>query len=499
MRKALLIYVIFLITFNCDGETFTLTPGYKKAYHEILRLRFEAANQIIATEKRVDPNNAAYCYLEAYEDFLKTIISEEQTNYQSFADKKSSRIRQLSTISKKSPWLLYTQAQINLQDGVASVKEGEYVQAALNIKKAYSLFSENHKLFPDFKPNKAGIGLLYVLVGSVPDSYKWVPGMFGMEGNVKQGIRLLHESIAYNPPDNEWPFLFSECMFITTFITFNLAGTEENIAMLRNVLEDQRLKSEIKNSPLLIYAVASFHFSQGQNDKALELLKNRPIDVSYYNFRYLDYLTGLAYLNKLDLSARIYFLKYITQFKGRNFIKSAYQRVAWSYLVENDTSNYIKYINRVLLFGNAGMESDKQAQKDASSPDIPDPGLLKARLLFDGGYYSRAKNIMYELKKDGFSLDQKIEYSYRIARINHKTGEIAKAKENYYHTYKSGRGLKSYFAAYSILNLGILYENEGKTEQALWCYKECLKMDFNEYKTSIHQKAKAGLSRIARK
>ncbi len=473
-----------------------MSHDYQQAYLEILRLRFGEANRIIDAQKSHNPDNLAYCYLETYEAFLKALISEEQQDYATFLKKKSANLKLLNTVSKNSPWYLYAQAQINLQHGIAAVKAKDYMQAVVNIKKAYSQFEENKRIFPHFKPNHAGIGLLYVLVGSVPESVKWVPGLLGMKGNISHGMQLLHETLTYNPPENEWPYLFNECAFITTFITFNLAGTEENIAVLQNILEDQRLKSELAINPLLIYAVSSFYSYQGRNDKALELLIHRPKGDSYYNFRYLDYLTGVAYLNKLDHTARVYFLKYVTQFKGKHFIKSAYQHLAWSYLIEYDTVNYKKYLSRVGLFGLAEMENDKEADAEAQKRIIPEPELLKARLLFDGGYYSRARDVLNGITIEKLNNEQKIERLYRMARIYHRQGNIKGAKENYILTYNTRRNSRSYFAAYSLLNLGIINEEEGLFDEAVKYYKLCLNMDFDQYKSSIHQKAKAGINRI---
>jgi len=496
MRKSLLIYIYLLISLNGTSATFTLTQSYQKAYAEILRLRFKSASEIITAEKKVDPGNVAYCYLEAYKDFLTAIISEKNTDYKNFSDLKSERIKILSTIEKKSPWLLYSQAQLTLQKGVLAVKNNDYVQAAIEVKRAYSLFAENDRSFPDFLPNKAGLGLLITLTGSIPDSYKWVPGLFGMEGSISKGMEMLKRTLLYNPSQNNWPYLFNESLFITTFITFNLAGTDENLAALSHFLDDPRLKSELPINPLLIYAVSSFYSYKGLNDKAIELLSKRPSDASYYSFDYLDYLTGIAYLNKLDPKARIYFLRYVTNFRGKNFIKSAYQHLAWSFLIDNDLNGYNTYISRVILFGVDNMENDKEALNEAIKKQSPEPSLLKARLLFDGGYYSRSKELLFRTNTERFSKDQKLEYNYRFARISHKEGNIDKAKEYYYITYNEGRNSTTWYAANSILNLGLIYEQNGNNRQAEWCYRKCLQLDFTQYKSGIQQKAKAGLNRV---
>lgn len=496
MKKILLSIAFMLLALQSWPATFIMNVNYEQAYMEILHLRFNKATDIINSEKKKDPNNFSHVYLTSYIDFLKVIISEEQKEYDRLLSAKSSRVKKLESVNSKSPWRLYSLAQLNLQSAMSSVKFGDYFKAARDINKAYSQFTENDRLFPDFKPNKAGLGLLHVLIGSIPDSFKWVSGMLGMEGDVDRGLKELQGVLLFEP-DNQYPFLFTENLFITTFVTFNLAGSDSNTNVLLKLLEDEQVTGQIKDNPLLIYAVSSFYSNRGINDKALVLLIHRPTDSQYYPFYYLDYLTGIALLNKLDTRARFYLLKYVTSFKGRNFIKSAYQRLAWSYLIEGNKEQYKNYIYRVSLFGSDEIDNDKEAAKEAKSGYSVHPELLKVRLLFDGGYYTLAEEIIQTLDPDTLKTNEKIEYKYRQARVSHSKGNLLNAKAGYLETYKLGKNSQSYYAANSILKLGNIYEEEGNSEQSLWCYRECLKLDFDEYRNSIHQKAKAGISRLS--
>ncbi len=496
MKKA--IFVVFFIVFNyCQAADFNLTPAYNNAYMEVLRLRFDNASRLINIEKQTHPYNLSYVYLFSYIDFLKALISEGKEEHLIFINNKQLRLKLMMSVDQKSPWHLYSQAQINLQSGIIYVKSGDYVKAAVDLKKAYQQFVSNNKLFPDFEPNKAGLGLLYVLIGSIPDSFKWIPGIFNMKGDVNQGMKELHKILVGNSDNVNYPFLFNECLFITSFVTYNLAMSESNKLIFLDVLKDKRVENELSRNPLLIYAIASFYAHQGMNDKALRLLINRPLDISYYNFYYLDYLTGLAKLNNLEKDARTFFLRYIVHFKGNNFKKAAYQRIAWSYLLENNINEYHKNINRIKLLGSEEMEADKEAISEARSGNIPNPELLRARLLFDGGYYVKASQILKEINTIEFSNREFVEYSYRQARIQHKLGNLSKAKALYHDTYRKGRSLPNYFAANSMLNLGNIYEQEGNKQQAVLCYRLSLQLGFKDYRNSIQQKAKAGLNRLS--
>ncbi|HPK05374.1 MAG TPA: hypothetical protein PK908_05710, partial [Bacteroidales bacterium] len=62
-----------------------------------------------------------------------------------------------------------------------------------------------------------------------------------------------------------------------------------------------------------------------------------------------------------------------------------------------------------------------------------------------------------------------------------------------------GKDLPYFYAGNSALQLGLLYEAMKQPEKALHYYNVCLKLRFNEYQTSIHQKAKAGINRISEK
>lgn len=500
IMKRVTYIIIFLLGFcKINASTISMTKEYEQAYLEILKLRFASAESFIHSNRSADNTNVMHLYLEGYIDFLKTIISEEETDYARLLDKKNSRMKAIERTTGNSPWRLYAMAQLNLQSGVSSMKFGDYSKAARDITKAYSQFNENNKRYPAFKPNMTGMGLFNILIGSIPENYTWVSNLFGIEGDINTGIKQLQEALHVSVPQNPYPYLYYESLFLATFVTFNLANTDDNAGKMLNILKQQNADKHLKEYPLLIYAASSFYADRGENDNALWLLINRPVSNDYYKFHYLDYLTGVAMLKKLDPRARIYLLRFTSNFKGRNFIKSAYQKIAWSYLIEGDTANYKKYIARVEHFGIIDVDNDKEAMKEALSRKIPNPELLKARLLFDGGYYSKAQTTLQSINVFRLPVDQHIEHSYRSARIQHKMGNTDRAKEAYLRTYKLGKSRPVYYAANSMLSLGIIYEEEGQNDQALWCYKECQKLDFEDYRSSILQKAKAGINRVSHK
>ena len=129
---------------------------------------------------------------------------------------------------------------------------------------------------------------------------------------------------------------------------------------------------------------------------------------------------------------------------------------------------------------------------------IPNLVLLKARLLFDGGYYDKALNELLNSPTKSFLFTRKdlVEYSYRLGRIYHESGNPDKALSFYRLTIQRGKNDPWYFAAASALQMGLIYESRGDFSRADSAYNVCLECKPAEYKNSLSQKAKAGISRI---
>ncbi|MGE5318491.1 MAG: tetratricopeptide repeat protein [Chloroflexota bacterium] len=498
MKKIFLSIFLYSLVMQVSSETFIMTKGYESAYMEVLKLKFERARTYIRDEYNNDPSNIAYKYLESYSDFLKAVISEEEADYTNLLNNKSERIKSIELLTATNPWRLYSLAQINLQTSIVELKAGDYLKSAIDLNKAYKQFKENDLKFPAFIPNKAGMGLLHILIGSVPDSYSWITGSLGMEGNINKGRQEILKAMLTSFDDNKYPYIYQECLFLSAFVSLNLVSSDTDSGELIRIIKTERFKKDLRESPLLIYAISSYYIRRGMNEDALQLLTGRPLDNSYYPFYYLDYLTGVALLNKLDPKARFYFLRFVTNFKGKTYKKSAYQHLAWSYLIDNDNTSYLKYISRIPHFGSNTMENDKEASREFAKKSFPNKNLLKARLLFDGGYYKEAEQVLNNFNQNTLTGTEKIEYVYRKARIYHKSGDYQKARLHYLETYKLGKDSDSYYAANSLLNLGNIYELENKINDALWCYEECLRLNYEEFRTSISQKAKAGINRITK-
>lgn len=499
MKKTGLLY-FFLVFLSCSNSfaSFDFNKNCKNAYEKIICLRFDDGKALIDSEKTVNPNNKIIYYLENYIDFLKLIISEDAALYNTLKDNKDIRIDKIEETEEESPYYDYCLAEINLQWAFARMKFQDYITSAAEINKAYKLLEDNQEKYPAFVPNYKGLGLLHSLIGTIPDEFSWAKSLIGISGTITQGVNELSTVLTSSMTNTEYSYLTTECIFMLTFIELNLESDKDAAVKLGKYLEDSEYSTLAKSSPLLCYAAANIAIKTGNNDKAIEILLARPTGTDYYPFYYLDYLTGVAKLNKLDFDAYKYLYSFILNFKGQNYIKASYQKLAWYYLINNNTSKYTEKIGYAVTLGSSIVDEDKQALAEGKSKTTPNIRLLKARLLFDGGYYQEALDILQEKLPSTYCVSTKdyLEYTYRIGRIYNEWGYDTKAIPFYELTIKNGSSFTYYFAANAALHLGMIYENQGNKVKAKYYYQLCGQMKNTEYKNSISQKAKAGLIRV---
>ena len=208
-------------------------------------------------------------------------------------------------------------------------------------------------------------------------------------------------------------------------------------------------------------------------------------------------MEGVAYLNQLNLSAAQGKLEeFLKTNKGVNYIKDTYLRLAWIDLFNNDVEGYKELNAKAISKGFTYQEKDKQAQKEAEYPPAPTI-LIKARLLFDGGYFDKALSTLNTTTGSAFAADKdKSEYYYRLGRVYEKLERDKLAIENYQYAVKFGVNLSYYFAANAALQMGKVYELKNDRTQAAKAYKTTLGMKNHDYQNSIDSEAKAGLARI---
>jgi len=490
----ILLLIVVLLGNSSVFASFQMNEDMQMAYLHIINLEFDAAQNLLNKEKIKRSNNGIIYLNENYIDFLKIIIGEEFTYFEKQEKLKNERLKKIISNDKSSPYYLYSQAEIHLQWAFARIKFKEYLTAAYEIQKAYSLIKKNHHDFPDFKLNLKSLGLLHILVGSIQKEYKWVMKLVGIEGNINMGLNELNELLTITKNDEHLSVYNTETLFLLSFLQLNYANDKRDYRkLLEKIAEDYSLNY------LLNFAAARLSAKLGMNDFTIKILESRPNSKGKYPFYYLDYLLGMSKLYQLDSSAAKHFNYFLSNFKGKNYIKSAYQKLAWIAYLNTDLDKYQYFCQMTLTNGQALFDEDKQAEKQVKIGMKLQQFLLKSRLLYDGGYYSRALAQLESIEtiKTFLNLNTQLEYWYRKGRIYQA---LDKKFELVFDCFEKSYGMRAhtstYFAPMSVLQIGIEYEKIGNFDKAKLFYNKCLAISNFDYQRGIHQKARAGLNRI---
>ena len=491
MKTILSTVFIFVSCLSGFAGEFHYSPLAKAAYENVMSLRFDEAYLQIAQLKRVEPDNLVAYHIENYIDFFRIYISEDQAVFNRLKKNKEARLKIIEQGDSTSPYFLFIQADIRLHWALAQLKFEEYLTAFSEVSKAFKLLEKNKEKFPGFMPNLKDLGILHAAIGTIPDNFKWGVKFFsGLEGTIEQGQREIEAVLAY-AKSNEFIFT-DETHVLYAFLMLHL---NNNDSAAWSVLEAGNL--EPRKNPLHTFIMANIAMHVGKNDEAIDLLVNRPKGKRFFDFPYLDFMLGLAKLRRADRDASFYFKKFLARFRGKNFIKEAYQKLAWYELLNGNATAYHKYMSICLKKGGTIVGEDKNAEKEAVSSIRPDPVLIKARLLFDGAYYQQAYHLIKDKSSSFFSNKaHQLEFVYRKARILHGLKRNDEAIEAYQETIKQGSNEAYFFACNAALQMGLIYEENGQHQKAIKYFEECLKIRPDEYRTGLHHKAKAALERI---
>jgi tetratricopeptide (TPR) repeat protein len=328
------------------------------------------------------------------------------------------------------------------------------------------------------------------IIGTVPKAYQWMANVLGMTGKITEGNALVLKYI--NSKDEYSARCRNEALFIYPYLLMNFEGNQEKaFAFLEST------PYNFKKNHYQAYMAVNLYLNHQQSSKALSIVQEMEMADAYLPLPFWQYEIGYAYLNELKLEkAQKAYTEFVTTFKGKFYVKDAYERLSWIAYMQGDTKKAASYRNNVLSLGNQITDADKLAFQNAKKGSWPHPVLLKARLLSDGGYQSQALAVLAGKTSNDFTTDaDKTEFAYRLARIY----DLIKDDENAIRFYKSaiekGENLTEYFAARAALQIGLIYEHRGLFSKAIEYFNTCIAMKNHAFKNSLDQKAKSGIQR----
>lgn len=439
-------------------------------------------------KEEVASNNSYAIYIDNLREFLPVFINETPSDLELYLEHYKER-RKLLLDMEEDEMQRFALGEIYFHTSMANLKFGNYTSAAHLLRKSYDLHQTNYTKNPSFKGSYKTLSIIDLVANQVPDQFHWAVHLVGIKADEERASKLLkkllkEEGITFNGNmAREAAYLYG--MYRTTF----LGEAEEALIQLAPYMSDHKtnLSSAFFKANLAQHA--------RHNDQVISILEES-VTKGKNAIPTLELMLGEAYLNKLDRRAEVHIKNYLRQYRGVHYIKDAYRKLSWHYYAHGNKVNGFSYQKKIQKVGNATTELDQQAE-EYSRQVMPHPILLKARLLFDGGYYLRAQELMKSVNVKDFETElYKTEYCYRKGRIYFETGDTTLSRMFFQATIPLGKDLPVYYASYSALYLGELYLMQGKKKEALSYFRQARNFSANrEYRNSIEIKSKTGEKR----
>jgi tetratricopeptide (TPR) repeat protein len=485
LKKAGLISCLFLLPLICNSQRYQgdwLTqPKLSAAYAQALNLDVEDAKKIISNQTTPE-----HIYVASLCDMLELLLTEDEVTFERYEDGYEKRLSILE-VEPETAASLFVLAELRLHWAFVYLKFGHEVDAAWNIRQAYLLVQQCKKLFPEFSPIKKTSGVLEVMLGSVPDKYQWVISLFGMEGTVSKGLIELKQI-----QEHSESLKLESSLLLYLIQGYILQETEQAV---------QGLTADLIHFPsnrLLLFFGASLAIKNSQSEKALTLLQKLDEHKAGLPFTYSDYQFGEVYLHKGDYTMAIkHYQQFLNHYRGLNYVKDAHYKIGICFWLDGNLTEANVWLEKAKQEGKEATEADKYAARSLAETSLPNIKLSKIRYATDGGYYEEAKKLVLSVADgDLKSTKEKIEFIYRKARLYDESGEVKEAITYYTQTIAQQAQENWYFAPNSSLQLGYIFLNQKKINEAQSYFEKALSYKKHEYKNSIDSKAKSALAQL---
>ena len=483
--------LVMFATVNVYSKSYhyTYTDNCSKAYRGYMSLNPELGDKYLKKELISDPYNLLATYISDYNDCLLLLFNGDRRDYEQLKHHQNARLKLLERGDDASPWYRLCKAGIYIHWAFVHLRFNEQLKAAFNFRKSYVLLRENKRMFPKFEYTDIFLGIEEATVGSIPDNYKWIASLFGMKGNVVKGVNSLERFITNHHPGDP---LYEETLVYVAYMNYYLLSDKERAWQ---VVSEKEFSTD--NNLLNSFVRVNVALNYRKAEEAIELLQQPQNMAKYNKYPIFYYEYGYALLHRLDTGAIHKFQLFLEKYHGKIFTQDALQKIACVYYLADNMEEAQRYRKKILSYDNAITDSDKQAVRFAQGSSWPDKTLFKAQLLTDGGYYKRADRLLNVHDADSYStVADKLEYFFRKARVNDELGKIDTAIHYYNKAIDLGKDREEQFASRSALQLGFMYENQGKRALAVDMYRLALSMKNHDFKSSIDQQSKAGINRL---
>ncbi len=485
MRISFLIVIAALLLSGnkLHGQPGSFDPEIRKFY---LNTDTVAGNRLL--KQRYAANNPEFLRIIGYREFLNCILHQSNVNTDLFFSRSDEWIRQLGKIRPASPGQLAASAEMHLYRAVLASQISDYKTSASELLSSYKIVAKSGAGFAASDRNKLS-GILGVIFQQIPQQHLKYLKLVGVRPSGLSGFNGLERYYGAALPGTI-ERMEGYLMLVTALKEFS-----KDPAAAWNFVKTEG--KPMLDNPLIRYQSSLAALKAGDCESALKLLDEKGLIPGKAAIPYWNYQTGRCLLYKNDLLAVTYLEKFIENPGGDNYRHSAMLMAGWYYLIHGRQDKAVDYFQRIQDLPAPLTVYDKQALAEAATEKMPDAEVLKARLLFDGGYYENCLDLCNGMIRSGkYGGSDEGELIYRVARSEQRLGRNDEAVKNFMEVINRESSIRSYLVPNSALQLGHIYNKSGQYELARKYYKVCVELNKYGLREGLNRQAQAALREL---
>jgi len=481
----IIISVLLLSGNQIYGKTDSFDPDIRKLY---LHFDTEAANRLLI--QRYPASDPRHIRLLGYREFLNNILHQSKFNTDQYIRQSDGWLKALEK-SKGDPVVsLPARAEIHLYRAVLASQISDYKVSATELIASYRIVAKSGLDFTVADRNKLS-GILGVLFQQIPEQQSKYLKLLGIRPSGLSGFSGLERYYGAAPLGS----------------VERMEGYLLLLTALKELNQDpeaawkfaQAESTPMLENPLIRYQTSLSALKAGDCEVAAGFLEAGQALGQDRSIPYWNYQLGRMRLYRSEPAASDLLGAFITNPGGDSYRHNAVLLQGWSMLLSGQKENWSKVPARMKALPTPLTTYDKQALREISADSMPDPDLLRARLLFDGGYYSKCLEMSGKLLKNGdYSRREVGELYYRMARCEQRLGKKSSAIGYFLKVVEDAENIQSYLVPNSALQLGHLYKSSGQNELARKYYQLCLDQNKYGYREGLNRQAEKGLRDLGR-
>ncbi len=461
---------------------FNYSKKAQQAHNAILNLDFVKYESIKLQKTNTD--KGIFNWLDAYRCFVEFETTSGIIEAKTVINQIMHQALTIEKLPHNSPFYFYCATDLHLFLSFVYFEHNESFKSLQHYLKANKLLKERQKEFPDFE--FAG---KHELIQYFINNY--INRKMGFSSNSYATIQKEYKDLlqGFIKTENK---TYNREMKLLGLILFSFHGNSD----AKTFINELNINLDYANTGPIEALISSMW-----NKKADQYNVQYSILASAINLGFqqtansLNLWHGNAMLNRNNDSAIYFINRFLKKQHNPKLIQYGRFKASLYWFLNNSVAKSDSLNQIIIQSTNFATAEDKQAFYEVGHSTLWTKELVMARVLFDGGNYKKALDVILSAKQKvaGFNNKQKLEYCYRLGRIYHKLNNIEMASKFYQMAINSKLDSEFYYPAYAAYYIGNMNRNKGNAKKAKKYYTICTHLDSPVYKTSIHKKARQAM------